>query len=97
MTDIHSSELACDEGKEGAGELSERARGRLASLLSGDTWQHLAQLLDLDYMVPCLAKEAQPAQLLLHPDNMTSVTVEKLRECLEILGLKECVAVLDRA
>lgn len=53
-----------------AGELSERARGRLASLLSGDTWQHLAQLLDLDYMVPCLAKESQPAQLLLHPDNM---------------------------
>ncbi|KAK3882440.1 hypothetical protein Pcinc_013177 [Petrolisthes cinctipes] len=95
VTDIQVSELACDD-QGGAGELSEHVRGRLASLLSGDNWRHLAQLLDLDYMVPCWAKEAHPAALLLHPDNLKTVSMEKLRECLEILGLKECVAVLDR-
>ncbi|KAK8737498.1 hypothetical protein OTU49_004525, partial [Cherax quadricarinatus] len=95
ITDIQGPDSTSD-GEE-SGELSERMRGRLASHLSGDTWRHLAQLLDLDYMVPCWAKESSPAELLLHPDNMKTVTLEKLRECLEVLGLKECVAVLDQA
>lgn len=97
VTDIQSSELACDESQESARELNERTRGRLASLLSGDTWQHLAQLLDLEFLVPCLAKEATPAHVLLQPENMKGVSMEKLRECLEVLGLKNCVAVLDQA
>ncbi|KAG0722006.1 Nuclear factor NF-kappa-B p100 subunit [Chionoecetes opilio] len=70
VTDIQSSELACDESQESARELSERTRERLASLLSGNTWQHLALLLDLEFLVPCLAKEVAPAHVLLHPDNM---------------------------
>ncbi|KAK7084324.1 hypothetical protein SK128_004783, partial [Halocaridina rubra] len=105
-----------------AGNLSAGIRRRLASHLSGDTWKHLAQLLDLDYMVPCLAQETSPASLLLQPDNMKvslnntcpgqfhyvpqrnilatlcqSVTMDKLRDCLQALGLKDCVAVLDDA
>lgn len=53
-----------------ASDLSDSVRERLASHLSGDTWRHLAQLLDLDYMVPSWAKESSPAELLLHPDIM---------------------------
>lgn len=96
VTDVQCSDDAPGD-EDSVGELSERVRGRLASHLSGDTWRHLAQLLDLDYLVPSLAGQPSPASTLLHPDNMKSVSLEKLRECLGVLGLKECVAVLDQA
>lgn len=51
----------------------------------------------MDYLVPYLAKEPQPADALLHPDNMSSVSLDRLRECLQVLGLKACITILDDA
>ncbi|XP_066951196.1 nuclear factor NF-kappa-B p105 subunit-like isoform X4 [Macrobrachium rosenbergii] len=96
VSDISSPDSSKDS-ENSVGHLSAGIRRSLANHLSGDTWRHLAQLLDLDYLVPHLSREASPASLLLQPDNMKGVTIEKLRGCLEVLGLKDCLAVLDAA
>ncbi|CAL4140772.1 unnamed protein product [Meganyctiphanes norvegica] len=94
VTDIQVPE-STDEMS--VGDLSSRVRSRLSAQLSGDTWRHLAQVLDMDYLVPYLAKEPQPANALMHPDNMRSVSLDRFRECLQVLGLKSCITILDEA